>query len=50
MFYILTEFDAQGFHIVGYFSKVNYSIETKESFVSLSRIKNQVKIIIYHVF
>jgi hypothetical protein len=22
MFYILTEFDAQGFHIVGYFSKV----------------------------
>lgn len=23
MFYILTEFDAQGFHIVGYFSKVD---------------------------
>ena len=22
MFYILTEFDAQGFHMVGYFSKV----------------------------
>ena len=27
MFYILTEFDAQGFHIVGYFSKVNSSIQ-----------------------
>jgi hypothetical protein len=24
MFYILTEFDAQGFHTVGYFSKVNH--------------------------
>lgn len=24
MFYILTEFDAQGFHIVGYFSKVRF--------------------------
>jgi len=24
MFYILTEFDSQGFHIVGYFSKVDF--------------------------
>jgi hypothetical protein len=33
MFYILTEFDAQGFHIVGYFSKVIHNkFQTKRIF------------------
>jgi hypothetical protein len=55
MFYILTEFDAQGFHIVGYFSKVKYLFyrtnhKKKKFFFCSTRIKNQVKIIIYHVF
>jgi hypothetical protein len=31
MFYILTEFDAQGFHIVGYFSKVDFFIKIKQT-------------------
>jgi hypothetical protein len=50
MFYILTEFDAQGFHIVGYFSKVNEYEFYKINKNFIFRIKNQMKIIIYHVF
>jgi histone acetyltransferase HTATIP len=53
MFYILTEFDAQGFHIVGYFSKVSHldnEYSKNEGILSFLRIKNQVKIIIYLVF
>jgi histone acetyltransferase HTATIP len=39
MFYVLTEFDAQGFHIVGYFSKVKLSLKRLITAV-LSRTKN----------
>ena len=53
MFYILTEFDAQGFHIVGYFSKVNLdrlSYNGLYCFFQFHRIRKRMKIIIYHVF
>jgi hypothetical protein len=52
MFYILTEFDAQGFHIVGYFSKVKSLEIQNKLFIGFvfNRIKNRMRIIIYHVF
>ncbi len=51
MFYILTEFDAQGFHIVGYFSKVIIQLKMNHHLCFVfDRIKKQMKIIIYRVF